>query len=79
MTIFDKLSGFAHKAKENATARAILAKDKRLENSLSEKLDPAHIGLLKVYLTILEHKHLRRLTAIWIRWPRMDFQVRYLA
>ncbi|KAI9278297.1 WD40-repeat-containing domain protein [Phascolomyces articulosus] len=48
MTIFDKLSGFAHKAKENALSRAILAKDKRLDKSLSESLDATHIGLSKM-------------------------------
>ncbi|KAI9320986.1 hypothetical protein BX666DRAFT_1913266 [Dichotomocladium elegans] len=48
MTIFDKLSGFAQKAKENAVARAILAKDKRLEKSMSEGIQTSHIGLLKM-------------------------------
>ncbi|KAI8147141.1 WD40-repeat-containing domain protein [Fennellomyces sp. T-0311] len=48
MTIFDKLSGFAHKAKENALARAILAKDKRLDKSISEALDANTIGLSKM-------------------------------
>ncbi|KAI7847375.1 hypothetical protein BDC45DRAFT_491747 [Circinella umbellata] len=48
MTIFDKLSGFAHKAKENALSRAILSKDKRLDKSMSESLDAASIGLSKM-------------------------------
>lgn len=48
MTIFDKLSGYAQKAKENVVGRAILAKDKRLERSLSDSIDAANVGLLKV-------------------------------
>lgn len=48
MTIFDKISGFAQKAKENALSRAVLAKDKRLDKSMSESIEAAHIGLLKV-------------------------------
>ena len=52
MTIFDKLSGFAHKAKENALSRAILSKDKRLDKSMSESLDAASIGLSKVHSSI---------------------------
>ena len=52
MTIFDKLSGFAHKAKENALSRAILSKDKRLDKSMSESLDAASIGLSKVHSNI---------------------------
>lgn len=79
MTIFDKLSGFAHKAKENAAARVILAKDKRLEKSLSESLDPAHVGLLKVCLERTESKRFKTLTMIWSRWPHTGFQALYLA
>ncbi|ORZ00239.1 WD40-repeat-containing domain protein [Syncephalastrum racemosum] len=46
MTIFDKLSGFAQRARDNALTRSILSKDRRLEKNLSESLDPSAIGLL---------------------------------
>lgn len=52
MTIFDKLSGFAQRARDNALTRSVLSKDKRLEKNLSESLDPAAIGLLPVCLTV---------------------------
>ncbi|KAI7867633.1 hypothetical protein BDF14DRAFT_1800222 [Spinellus fusiger] len=48
MTIFHKLSGLAQKAKDNATLKTILLKDKRLENSLSESVDLHQIALTKM-------------------------------
>ncbi|CEI89980.1 hypothetical protein RMCBS344292_04316 [Rhizopus microsporus] len=48
MTMFEKLAGFAIKAKDNALSKAILSKDKRLEQSISENIRVEDILLKKV-------------------------------
>ncbi|KAI9245254.1 hypothetical protein BY458DRAFT_529000 [Sporodiniella umbellata] len=48
MTVFEKITGLAVKAKDNALSKATLSKDKRLENSLSEKIQAEDISLKKM-------------------------------
>ncbi|KAF7732745.1 hypothetical protein EC973_000016 [Apophysomyces ossiformis] len=48
MTIFDKISGLAQRAKDNAVAKSFLSKDTRLERSLSENVDIASMTIAKI-------------------------------
>lgn len=47
--MFEKLAGFAIKAKDNALSKTILSKDKRLEQSISENIRVEDILLKKVH------------------------------
>lgn len=75
MTIFDKISGFAQKAKDNALSRAVLAKDKRLDKSMSESIQAAHIGLLKVWNNPLDYPLFDNSILGSYRWPLMVSRV----
>jgi hypothetical protein len=49
MTLFNKLSNFAHKAKDSAIAKNVISKDKRLDLPLSNsvQLDKIHFDLVR--------------------------------
>ncbi|KAG0947810.1 hypothetical protein G6F57_002043 [Rhizopus arrhizus] len=48
MTVFEKITGFAVKAKDNALSKAIISKDRRLEQSLSENIQAEDICFKKM-------------------------------
>jgi hypothetical protein len=48
MTIFDKISGLAQKAKDNVVSKTVLSMDKRLEHSLSDNINTQTIAMKKV-------------------------------
>jgi hypothetical protein len=52
MTVFEKITGFAVKAKDNALSKAIISKDRRLEQSLSENIQAEDICFKKVPNTL---------------------------
>lgn len=48
MSLLDKISGLAQKAKENVVSKTFISKDKRLEHSLSEHIKVNDIYFEKV-------------------------------
>ena len=48
MSLFDKISGLASKAKENVVSKTFLSKDRRLEQTLSQHIDRNDIYFEKV-------------------------------
>ncbi|KAI8883801.1 WD40 repeat-like protein [Backusella circina FSU 941] len=48
MTIFDKISGLAQKAKDSVVSKTILSMDKRLEHSLSDNINTQSILMKKI-------------------------------
>jgi hypothetical protein len=49
MSLLDKISGLAQKAKENVVSKTFISKDKRLEHSLSEHIKVNDIYFEKVF------------------------------
>jgi hypothetical protein len=52
MTIFNKISGLAQKAKDNVVSKTVLSMDKRLEHSLSDNINTQTIAMKKVQKSI---------------------------
>lgn len=48
MSLLDKITGLAQKAKENVVSKTFISKDKRLEQSLSESIKVNDIFFQKV-------------------------------
>lgn len=46
--MFEKITGFAIKAKDNALSKAILSKDRRLQQSMSENIQAKDLQFKKV-------------------------------
>lgn len=57
MSLLDKISGLAQKAKENVISKTFISKDKRLEQSLSDNFKLNEFYFEKVHTSIDEHHH----------------------
>ncbi|KAG0179647.1 hypothetical protein DFQ28_002521 [Apophysomyces sp. BC1034] len=78
MTIFNKLSGLAQRAKDNAIAKTFLAKDIRLELSLSDGVDIANMAVSKTgypILVIIDRKNVITTIDLKTKQARHKYQM----